>query len=430
MENRFLLDLKVAQQLKLTTAVRLGLELLQLPLPELENALKREIEENPLIELEEEKETSPFAEPELPREDFSFVFEGGNLFVAEESEPLPLPYRESVGELLKRQAQVEFEGKELQLALYLIENLDENGFFREPLGEVASRFGLSETEAEGVRQRLLRFTPVGCGAKSLEESFKVQLEELSAPPSFVRAVEFLPLLSRSRDKFLKESGLSREEFEEFLSLLRRLDPAPGRDLGAVIPVKPDLKVWLEGEEVKVEAPQVELFNFKVNSKYLRLVKEEEARRFVREKYQRALFLKRALEQRRETLLKVGRAVFERQKEFLKSGKGLKPLTYSQVASKVGVHESTVSRAVKDKFVETPFGVFPLKLFFPKGVDGASADSVKELIREIVESEDKRKPLSDSKIAEILRERGIKLARRTVAKYREEMGIPSAFKRRV
>jgi len=101
-----------------------------------------------------------------------------------------------------------------------------------------------------------------------------------------------------------------------------------------------------------------------------------------------------------------------------------------VASKVGVHESTVSRAVKDKFVETPFGIFPLKLFFPKGVDGASADSVKELIREIVESEDKRKPLSDSKIAEILRERGIKLARRTVAKYREEMGIPSAFKRRV
>jgi RNA polymerase sigma-54 factor len=147
MENRFLLDIKVSQQLKLTTAVRLGLELLQLALPELEVALKREIEENPLIELEEEQDAPFPVELELPKDDFSFVFEGGNLFVAEENEPLPLPYRESVSELLKKQARVEFEGKELQFSLYLIENLDENGFYREPLDAVASRFGLSEEEA-------------------------------------------------------------------------------------------------------------------------------------------------------------------------------------------------------------------------------------------------------------------------------------------
>jgi len=159
------------------------------------------------------------------------------------------------------------------------------------------------------------------------------------------------------------------------------------------------------------------------------VSREGLKKFIKEKYQRALWLKKAIDQRRETLEKVLRELFKRQREFLKDGKTLKTVTLSEIASALSLHESTVSRALKDKFIETPFGVYPSKFFF-RGASENSQKSLKEAIREIIESEDKRKPYSDSKIAQLLKERGFKVARRTVAKYREEMGIPGAFKRRV
>ncbi|MEO2067936.1 MAG: RNA polymerase sigma-54 factor, partial [Desulfurobacteriaceae bacterium] len=183
------------------------------------------------------------------------------------------------------------------------------------------------------------------------------------------------------------------------------------------------------DDVIVEAVNPKNFSIKINSYYLKYASNEELKKFIEENYKRALGLKKAIEQRAETLKKIGKAIFRIQKEFLKDGETLKPLSYQEIAEMLSLHESTVSRAVKDKFVETPFGTFPLKFFFRRGISKKSVDSIKEKIRKIIESEDKKKPLSDSKIAEILKSQGIKIARRTVAKYREEMGIPGAFERR-
>jgi len=412
MENRLDFGLILTQQLKLTPNLVLGLELLQVPLLELEEILKNEIEENPLIE------------------PLDFIYESSATYYepseSEESSPAPSPV--TPRQRLAEQINLEFDGLEREIALYILNNLDGRGILTLPLKEVAAKFSASVEVVDGVRERLKALEPVGCGSLSLTELIEAQLREMGASDKLIEAAKRLELL-KNPEKLKKEAGLTDAEVEELFSLLRHVDLSPLEEGYGAVRVKPDVKVWLEGEEIKVEALIPQWLNFKINSYYLKHASGEELRKYINEKYQRALYLKKAIENRKETLEKLTRAIFKRQKDFLKDGKSLKPLSIAEVAGELSLHESTVSRAVKEKFVETPFGVYPLRFFFKKGLSGTAVDSVKEMIRELIEKEDKRKPLSDSKIASLLKERGIKIARRTVAKYREEMGIPGAYERR-
>ena len=426
MKQQFGLDLVLSQQLKLTPSVVLSLQLLQLPVVSLEEFLRNEVETNPLIEREEEEELPSVSSTQ--EESFDFVFEGGNVFLPEETEEFTPPSRDTVYDRLKSQVLAEFDGVEREVALYILENLDRSGFLPASDEEIATSLGVPVETVERVRERFKRLSPVGCGSRSLSEALQVQLEEMGAPRKLIESLSYLGYIS-SPSTFKAKAGLTDREFEELLAYLRRCDTRPGEDGEFGVPVKPDARVWLENGEVKVEVVQPSWLNFRINSYYLKHASREELKKFIKEKYQRALWLKKAIDQRRETLEKVLRELFKRQKEFLKDGKTLKTVTLSEIASALSLHESTVSRALKDKFIETPFGVFPSKFFF-KGASENSQKSLKEAIREIIESEDKRKPYSDSKIAQLLKERGFKVARRTVAKYREEMGIPGAFKRRV
>jgi len=426
MEQELRYDLKLSLQLKLTPGIYLHLEILQLPLLKLEEAVKNEIEENPLLEVEEGEDTERKVEEESIPE---FVFEGGNVFPAEEEEKVVIPARTSLRESLLKQARLELDGKEFEVAKTIIENLDENGFLKLREEEIARELSVSVTTVKKVRELVKGLTPVGCGSYSVKEAFKAQLRELGAPEKFISALDKLELLKKGKKGFQEETGLTSKELEDFLKLLRRLDPKPGNLGDHNLRIIPDLKVYLKEDKVIVEVSRPDLFKLKVNSFYLRYATTEELRKYIHEKYQRAINLKKAIEQRNETLKQIAERVFEHQKEFLIDGKTLKPLSYHEVARELAIHESTISRAVKDKFVETPFGVYPFKFFFKKGIGGISTESVKERIKQIIESEDKKKPLSDSKIAEILKKEGIKIARRTVAKYREELGIPGAFERR-
>ena len=413
MDGKLGTSLVLTQQLKLTPNVIFSLELLQLPLFQLENILRNEIEENPLIE------------------PLDFVYESSPVYYepSEDEESSPLPSPVSVRQQLINQVNLEFDGVEREIATYMVDNLDRKGLLTLPLEEIARSFKVSVELVESVRKKLKEFEPVGCGSLTLGELLESQLKEVGAPEKFIKAARSFESV-KSKEEFLEKSGLNKEELEEFLSYLKRVDLLPFEDGFGVVRIKPDIRVWLEGDEVKVEVLTPKSFEFRVNSYYLKYAEREELRRYLNEKYQRALYLKRAIESRVETLSKLSKAIFERQREFLRDGKTLRPLTISQVALQVSLHESTVSRAVKDKFVETPFGVYPLKSFFKKGISGTSVEEVKGLIKELIENEDKRKPLSDSKIASLLGERGIKIARRTVAKYREEMGIPGAYRRKV
>ncbi|SNR61762.1 RNA polymerase factor sigma-54 [Desulfurobacterium atlanticum] len=434
MDIKPLLQQKLTVELKLTPALMHSMELLQLPIIELENALKDEIETNPVIEIEEQEEDSVVSvDKEGSESVWDFVVDGGNLVFIDDSEtfdPLSIkPSPVSLRDRLLKQASLEFDGKDFEIAKFIIDNLDTTGFLKIPFSEIASEFGVSTEQVESVRKKILRFDPVGCAAKDIIECFKVQAEEIGAPEKFVKAIEYIDELRKGSSFFVKKTGFSEKELEEFLSLLRHLDPQPGSDTETVR-IVPDLFVGLRDGKPEVKVLKTKMFNFRLNTAYLKTADTKELKKYLMEKYQRALNLKKAIDQRNQTLKSIGEVVFSHQIEFLKKGeKYIKPLGYKDVAEKLSIHESTVSRAVKDKFVETPFGVYPFKVFFKRAVSGTSSDRIKELIKEIIESEDKRKPFSDLKISQILKEKGVKVARRTVAKYREEMGIPGAFERR-
>ncbi len=418
MEYKFEQRLEQSLQLRLTPAVYLHLQVLQMPIMALEEAVLNEIESNPLLEIVEEE-----AIPDS-------VFEVGNAFASEESEEIPIAADRSIREQLLEQAKLELSDIEYFVAEEIINNLDRKGFLTVPEEAVSERLGVPLLTVRKVREAVKRFFPVGCASYTVEEAFVVQMEEMGVQDKFVKALSSLSDLAAGRDKFKQETGFNDQEVEEFLSILRRLDPEPGNRGEENVRIVPDLRATLENDSVKVEVLSSPRFKLRVNPFYLKYVSSKELRRFINEKYQRALSIVKALQQREETLKKVGEFVFSVQKGFLKDGITLEPLTYRDVASALSVHESTISRAVKDKFVETPFGVYPFRYFFRKNLSGTSSDSVKEKIKRLIEEEDKRKPLSDARIAEILKKEGIDIARRTVAKYREEIGIPSAFKRRI
>ncbi len=411
MESRLNIEITLTQKLKLTPKQVLSLELLQLPLIKLEERIKREAEENPLIE------------------PIDFVYEESSHYYEEKEEEREevIPSYTTGKELLLEQVKLEFSGLEEKIGRFIVENLNERGLLEVPLEEIAQKFNATVSTVNSVREKIKGFSPVGCGSLTVKELMESQLKSMGAPEKFIEALKKLELLA-DVERFKEETGLTREEVDKFLSLLKRIELYP---LKEVLPVrvKPDLKVWLEGGEVKVEVKTPSWLKFKINKYYLQYSTRQELRKYINEKYRRALYLKKAVESREETLKKIAQEVFKVQIEFLKDGKTIKPLSLTQVARNLSLHESTVSRGVKDKFVETPFGVFPLRAFFKKGISGESVEAVKEEIRRIIEAEDKRRPLSDGKIAELLKEKGIKIARRTVAKYREEMGIPGAYKRR-
>ncbi|WP_297445306.1 RNA polymerase factor sigma-54 [Desulfurobacterium sp.] len=427
------LQQQLALELKLTPALLQNIELLQLPVLELENLIKDEIEANPLIELEDEVEETHREQKENVESVWDFVVDGGNIFVKDDSEVFdPLTIKASPVSLrdrLLKQAHLEFEKDEFEIARFIIDNLDRKGFLAIPVEEVARSLSVPVDKVESVRKKVMHFDPVGCGAVSLVECLKVQAEELGVADKFIRAIEDMETLRKNRKRFLEKTGLTEEELDEFLNILKHLDPQPGME-AETVRITPDLIVYLEGDKPIVKILKTKTFSFRVNSSYLRSADTEKLKRYLTEKYQRALNLKKAIEQRNATLKAIGEAVFFHQIDFLKRGESaIRPLSYREIAEKLSIHESTISRAVKDKFVETPFGVYPFKVFFRRSVSGTSVDVIKEAIKEIIETEDKRKPLSDSKIATMLGKRGIKIARRTVAKYREEMGIPGAFERK-
>ncbi|WP_456397478.1 RNA polymerase factor sigma-54 [Desulfurobacterium sp.] len=432
MEVKPELQQQLKLELKLTPALLQNIELLQLSILELENLIRDEIEANPLIEIEDEQ-NEVVEKNEISESVWDFVVDGGNLFVKDDSEVFdPLSIKASPVSLrdkLLKQVHLEFEKEDLEVARFIVDNLDKRGFLAVSIEEIARSLSVPVDRVESVRKRILHFDPVGCAALSLIECLKAQAEELGIDDKFVRAIDEIELLRKNKKRFLEKTGLTEEELEEFLGILKHLDLQPGLEVETVR-VIPDLIVYLENGKPVVKILKTKTFSFRINPSYLRSADTDKLKKYLNEKYQRALNLKKAIEQRNATLKAIGEAVFSHQVEFLKHGEfAIKPLSYKEIAEKLSIHESTISRAVKDKFVETPFGVYPFKVFFKRSVSGTSVDVIKEAIREIIENEDKKRPLSDSKIAQLLGKRGIKIARRTVAKYREEMGIPGAFERK-
>jgi len=338
----------------------------------------------------------------------------------------------------------EFTPEERAIGDILVGNADDNGYLRIGVEDVAFEAGADAATVERVLARMQDFEPAGVLARDLRECLLIQLrqrgEEASVAAAIVR--DHLPLLEARRfDRLAREIGVESEEVARAAALIASLEPKPGRDFTAqdVRYVIPDVFVEKMDGEWVVHLNDDGMPRLRLSNAYKRMLVDEdgspEAKNYIREKLSSAQWLIRSIQQRQSTLFKVTTSIVRFQKGFLEHGvKALRPLRLKDVADDIDMHESTVSRATANKWVHTPQGTLELKYFFTSSIrssDGEdfSAESVKEQIRGIIESEDPRKPFSDQHIAQVLAGSNVEIARRTVAKYREIMGILPSSKRR-
>ncbi|KAF1691183.1 RNA polymerase factor sigma-54 [Pseudoxanthomonas koreensis] len=339
--------------------------------------------------------------------------------------------------------------RDRRIGAALVDALDEDGYLREPLATIAETLlpevHAGEEEILTVLHQLQRFDPVGIGARSLGECLRLQLEVLPEdPPGRELALRIVdgPLERLPRSGIAgiaQELRAPQDAVEQAVQLVRSLDPRPGKQVGEVDPdnyVIPDCVVWRQRGVWKVALSQQAMPRVSIHRGYEQMIRRcgESDAGYLRTQLQEARWLLKSLEARGETLLKVMRCLLRVQSGFLEFGEqALRPLTLREIAGEIGLHESTVSRAIARKYVRTPRGTLPLKAFFASGIDTggggeASSTAIQAMIRRLIDDENPRKPLSDAKLADLLKESGIPVARRTVAKYREAMNISASHER--
>ncbi len=483
-ETRIVLQQRLSQQLVMTPQLRQAIKILQVSRAELETLIDQELAENPV--LEESLEDRADGESEVPTvdgngaeeyeaapadgeheaqnvgeidwkefaENYANDVHGGMAGGAPDDDDERRPALENM--LVKRTQLPEhlmwqlrltdLADEEREIGALIIGSLDGDGYLTLSLEEVAF---LANTWpdtgiVERVLQRIQEFDPPGVAARSLAECLLIQLRQLGLPADSLPARivrDHLPLLeSRRFDRLARDLGVGLEQIAEATKIISVLEPKPGRDFGdgETRYVTPDVYVQKVGDEYVVTLNEEGLPRLRVSQFYRRMLGGEgsaEARGYIQEKMRAAAWLIKSIHQRQRTLYMVTQSIVKFQHEFLEKGVShLRPLVLKDVANDIGMHESTVSRATAGKYVHTPQGTFELKYFFTSSLrsghgEEVSAESVKEKIRAIIAKEDPKKPLSDQYIAELLAKEQIDIARRTVAKYRELMGILPSSKRR-
>ena len=333
-----------------------------------------------------------------------------------------------------------------EIGAAIIGNLDDDGALVASFEEIASMGPWPVGEVERALRLVQSFDPTGVAARDLQECLLLQLRRLGleGTPTEKIVTEHLRLLqNHSVPEIARKMGMSIDDLKEHIEIIRHLDPKPGSRYNPSQSqyVIPDVYV------VKVEDQYVAMLNedglpqMRISPVYRRLLDKnsentDETRAYVKDKFRSALWLIKSVEQRQKTIHKVAGSIINFQRDFLDHGiEHLRPLVLRDVANDIGMHESTVSRVVTNKYMHTPQGVFEMKYFFHSGIssqygENVSSVTIKQRIRKIIENEDPRKPLSDSKIVQILQREGLELARRTIAKYREELKIPTSNQRKV
>ena len=339
--------------------------------------------------------------------------------------------------LLEQMNGSEMSAQDRGIALVVIGNIDDQGYLRATTGEIASQAGCREEQAEKVIEIVQGFDPAGVGARSLSECLFIQLRRSGRQYSLESRIvqHYLEELSRRKlPEIAKLCHVSLGDVQNAAEAIARLEPRPGRPFSSEEEqtILPDVIVEREGDDYTVSLNDEEIPSLRIGDRYKDMLSQSaadrEVRDYLREKIRGGRFFIRCVQQRQHTLLNIAREIVARQRDFFDLGPAhLRPMTMSNVAQAVGVHETTVSRAVSGKYLASPRGLFELKYFFTSGYttsDGQSVsnESVRQAIAEIVRAEDSRHPLSDQDIVAMLSERGLPIARRTVAKYREQIGI--------
>lgn len=429
-------------KLVMTTELRQAISLLQYSALDLSHYIQEQALENPLIELEEnraelveERRQPKLSDTELAR---------GPYRDSEEKSPLDFISVEKTGiheHLLEQLFYLRLPKKDEEVVKYFILNLNEDGYLTRPLTEFAETFAISEEEALDYLYIIQNMEPAGVGARNVSECLLIQLLKRKERDYLAEIIveNYMEMFAQKKWKELsKELSVTMQEIQQVYDTIQLLDPRPGNQYSSELTsyIVPDVIVEEENGEWIITVNDQYIPKIHFNEQYRSLLKAEkqsDLQQYVKEKYDELQWLLKSIHQRKWTLFQVAEAIVHFQADFLREGdKALKPLTLKEVADKIEVHESTVSRATTNKYIQTPRGVYPFKHFFSSKTKegGTSSTSVKEYIQKLIEAEDKLKPLSDQKIVELLKEKeNISVSRRVIAKYRDELNIPSSSKRK-
>ena len=485
------LNLRLSQRLVMTPSLQQAIKLLQMSKLELEETLTQEMVENPLLEENEEEppaEEAPQAEspaPEKPAEaapaeaapeaerdsfeeiDFNSFFEdyldtGYNPRQYDEpaeASPLENTLTQTPGllEYLNWQLGMsEAPPRVKEIASYLVGNVDEDGYLfgPHPAGdgaracreEIRSAGFTDEADVEAALALVRAFDPPGIAAFDLPDCLMLQVRALGIENPLLEKVvseHWAAFLNRQYAQLARTLGVGMSELQAVFEVVKNLEPKPGRRFSneRTIYVEPDVAVRKIGDEYVIQLNEDGLPRLRISAAYRRMLRGgngaigAEAANYLKEKMRSAIWLIKSLDQRQRTIYKVADSIVRHQKSFLDHGiEHLRPLVLRDVANDIGMHESTVSRVVSNKYIHTPRGLFPMKYFFHSGIDSSSGGdvsslSIKNKISKMISEEDPRRPHSDAYLMDQLRSEGIQIARRTVAKYREELRIPSSSQRK-
>jgi RNA polymerase sigma-54 factor len=345
--------------------------------------------------------------------------------------------------LLDQLRLTDINDSEKAIAEEILWNLDEQGFLTADLNVIADRFNREEIEIETILQIVQRLEPLGIAARNIRECLLIQLEHDNESLAYKIVDSLFEDFANKRFEVIKRKiNCSEKELEEAVKIISHLNPRPGEGtkLTKDEVIVPDLIVREHGDNWVVYTNDSGLPELRINPDYVAMMEEQdtnkkEAKRFLKQRIFSAQWFIQAIEQRRETLKQVMRSIIDRQPEFF-SGKihMLQPMKLLDIAEEIHMDISTISRSTRGKYVDTPYGVFELKTFFTEGIelgDGSMISNhlIKQVLKEIVEDEDKQHPMNDQKLVELLQQKGYPLSRRTVAKYRDQMNVPVARLRR-
>lgn len=441
------------------------IKLLELPTLELEQEIRRKLEENPVLEESNESEDGDDIPKNVSLSEYSAddSTPSYKLYVNNQGKDIKPQYntfsvKESFHQSLENQlGYSKLDSRSHSIALFIIGSLDDDGYLRRDLeslsDDIAFRLGIEtdEVEVERILKVIQEFEPVGVGARDLQECLLLQIDSLERTPArelaYTILSDYFPEFTKKHyDKIVSKLEISEGQLKEAVDEIVHLNPRPGGQIDdsyteQAQQIIPDFLLEEKDGELQMTMPKFNIPELKVNKRYADMLMNsansstragKEAATFVKQKLDSAKWFVEAIKQRHNTLQNTMNAIISFQEEFFLTGDeaNLKPMVLKDIAEKTNLDISTISRVVSSKYIQTQFGIFSLKYFFSEGLMNSSGEEVstreiKKVLQESIEGEDKRKPLTDEELVKVLTDKGYKVARRTVAKYREQLNLPIA-----
>ena len=438
-------SLEVENKLKLTANLKQSLVVLNMSRDEIEDKIKKEANENPLIDIQQPQdiqwETYIKSLSNNVYDKSEFYYDKDKEFDFKNIVNPPI----NIYEDLKLQINLyKLTTKEKEVCEYIIDSLDKDGYLRIKDHKIMSTLNISNHLYQYCIKKVQSLEPSGICARTLSECLIIQIKNLGINNNILEKVieDDLNLVSKNKYKdIIKKYNISKKEFLDIIDDIKSLNPKPIQniEIEKTIYIKPDIIVKEIDDEFVVISNKIDNYQIKINKFYEKSLQDnqidEDTKLFIKARLNSAKELIRNIQNRENTIIKIAQKIVKHQREFFINGKNhIKPLTMKEIAKDLGYHESTISRGVNDKYMLTPYGMYEFRYFFSSKIkttnnEEISSNSIKNIIKELIQSENKKKPLSDEKISILLEEQGYNVARRTVTKYRENMKILSSSKRK-